>query len=387
MGYKIKVRPEDFIVKENSSLKILKSGTYSVFLLKKIGWNTDDLIRLLSRETTINLSLFSYGGRKDRHAVTEQFITIKGDYRKLSSKTDFFELRFLGFSEEPMSPRHITSNSFEITVRNIQPVDERSITERINFVFYNGFLNYFDEQRFRSFDANQGFIAEKILKRHYNGALKIIMTSIRESDRHKDKTRKRLFFENWGDWETCLKYAETDFEKMVFRDLLKNRNNFLNILRLLEKSELSIYFSAYQSFLFNEVLKKIVKTRVENIIAIKNYPSELYIVKSTNENAYNYLKSLKIPLAACKMEMTDNLVKSCYDEVLSERGIRYSMFNLRKIRKAYFKSVLRRAIVIPYGLIYEFGSDELYNGKKTLKLKFELDAGSYATMLIKQIFI
>ncbi len=387
MAYKIKVRPEDFVVKENSSIQILRKGTYSLFSLKKTGWNTDDLIKLITRETGISISLFSYGGRKDRHAVTEQFITIKGDYRKLSSKTDFFELRFIGFSDEPMLSRHIISNSFEITIRNIEPAAERIITERIKYVSENGFLNYFDEQRFRSFDATQGFVAEKILKRHYNGALKIIMTSVREDDGGDDKRRKEFFYKNWGEWGSCLENAKTGFEKRIFRSLLDKKDDFLNILRSIDKAELSMYFSAYQSYLFNETLKRVVNVKAKEVVSFRLPVSEIYFIFSSDFEEYDYLKNLQIPLAGYKMEFTDEFVKKVYDEVLKNAGINYSMFNLRKIRKAYFKSILRKAIVFPSGLIYEFGSDELYKGKKTLKLKFELESGSYATMLIKQVFV
>ncbi|MGB9601014.1 MAG: tRNA pseudouridine(13) synthase TruD, partial [Myxococcota bacterium] len=83
MSYKIKVKEDDFIVKEKYSIDISDRGKYSVFLLYKRGWNTDELVKKISNDTGIDVNLFSYGGRKDRHSVSEQIITIRGNYKNL----------------------------------------------------------------------------------------------------------------------------------------------------------------------------------------------------------------------------------------------------------------------------------------------------------------
>ncbi|MEK7828364.1 MAG: tRNA pseudouridine(13) synthase TruD, partial [Deltaproteobacteria bacterium] len=74
---KIKVKPEDFIVEEKADLKFHKGGEHRVYLLTKRGFNTVDLLLRLSKKLGIPFSNFSYGGKKDRHALTTQYITIK----------------------------------------------------------------------------------------------------------------------------------------------------------------------------------------------------------------------------------------------------------------------------------------------------------------------
>lgn len=386
MSYKIKVKEDDFVVKERYGIDISDRGEYSVFLLYKRGWNTDELLKRISQDTGIDINLFFYGGRKDRHSVSEQIITIRGNYKNLNYKSDFCNMRFLGFSSQPMSPKLIISNHFEINVRDINPDKRSDIQDRIEEIKDKGFVNYFDAQRFRSYDE-QGFIAERILKRHYNGALKIILTATRDEDRLEDKKRKRFFFENWGDWKKCLAVAKTPFEKFAFKRLLENKNDYLNIIRSITKGELSMYFSAYQSFLFNEITKIIIAKLSDKYATIEGVPFELYIPVEIESKKYEYLKGLKIPTVAEKMEFINEEIKTIYENLLINRGIKRSMFNLRKIRKAYFKSAQRNVIEFPKDLSFSFENDELYNSKLKLIISFDLPVGSYATMLIKQIFL
>lgn len=73
---KVKVKPEDFIVEEVADLPLQKDGNFRVYLLRKRGWNTVDILKMLSRKFSIPHSYFSYGGKKDKYAFTSQYITI-----------------------------------------------------------------------------------------------------------------------------------------------------------------------------------------------------------------------------------------------------------------------------------------------------------------------
>ena len=73
---KIKVKPEDFIVEEIADISLTQTGDFCVYLLKKRGWNTVDVLKNLSRKLRLPSSDFSYGGKKDKYALTSQYITI-----------------------------------------------------------------------------------------------------------------------------------------------------------------------------------------------------------------------------------------------------------------------------------------------------------------------
>jgi tRNA(Glu) U13 pseudouridine synthase TruD len=71
---------------------------------------------------------------------------------------------------------------------------------------------------------------------------------------------------------------------------------------------------------------------------------------------------------------------------LEENKVTKAMFNKIKIRRPYFKSVLRKAIALPEEFTFQVSHDELNAGRKKLLLRFMLSRGSYGTMLVKRIF-
>src|SRR3989304_7010305 len=160
---KIKVKPEDFIVEEDADLKLHKGGDYKIYLLRKRGFNTVDLLLRLSKKLGIPFSNFSYGGKKDRHALTTQYITIK-DKSIFGAEEDSFSLSYIGDMQKPMGPEFIKGNGFKIVIRDLDEQEAIKAKGEVELVKEHGFINYFDDQRFGSFDREQGFIGEKFFK-------------------------------------------------------------------------------------------------------------------------------------------------------------------------------------------------------------------------------
>jgi tRNA pseudouridine13 synthase len=93
-----------------------------------------------------------------------------------------------------------------------------------------------------------------------------------------------------------------------------------------------------------------------------------------------------MPTAAAKMVWADDFTRPIYEQILMERGLRAGSFRTKSLHKSYFRSVLRRAVVLPDDLrIGGNGEDELHPGKKKLTLSFSLPRGVYGTMLIKRL--
>ncbi|MGQ9619338.1 MAG: tRNA pseudouridine(13) synthase TruD [Candidatus Aminicenantia bacterium] len=69
----------------------------------------------------------------------------------------------------------IKSNFFIITIRNI--LNKELIYKNLEEIKNFEVANYFDVHRFRSYDRRWVFVA-KILKKHWNGAIQVFLTSI-----------------------------------------------------------------------------------------------------------------------------------------------------------------------------------------------------------------
>ncbi|MCX7793249.1 MAG: tRNA pseudouridine(13) synthase TruD [Thermodesulfovibrionales bacterium] len=380
---KIKVKPDDFVVQEKAKLPLRKGGRFKVYILTKKGYNTLDLLLKLSKAFGISFQRFSYGGKKDRYGLTSQYITID-DTSLREREEESFSLKYVGDMDRPMGPDLIEANEFKIVVRDLKEEEAEKALGEIEWVKQYGYPNYFDDQRFGSFSREQGFIAEKILKKHYNGAVKIYLTAVHPEDRKEEKERKRFFYENWGKWDECLKKAKTSIEKRAFRILSKKEEKpFLKIIQTIPGYELSIFFAAFQSYIWNKMAERIVMIYGDEIIRYRgNYWDYLFYRKP---QSFEYLRSLIIPTASHKAQMPDELTEVIYNNILKEMELKPSMFNLKKIRAAFFSSTPRPFVVIPDLKGYDIRDDEVYQNRKALYLHFELKRGSYGTMFIKRL--
>ena len=99
----IKAKPEDFKVEEVAQLPLAKNGAFVVYRLEKRGWNTIDALREISKTLRVPFKFFSYGGKKDRHAHTSQFVTIEGP-RTSDLALENLNLAFLGFMDRKAAP-------------------------------------------------------------------------------------------------------------------------------------------------------------------------------------------------------------------------------------------------------------------------------------------
>lgn len=384
---KIKSLPQDFTVDEILDTPILKKGDFGLYQLQKTNENTIECIKKISDELRVPFSSVSYGGRKDRHSLSRQYIAIECRRHPLKLKHDNYSITFLGFLNRPMGPDLIQGNRFSIVVRDLSDEETKKVATEAPLIDQFGYPNFYDDQRFGSYDSIQGFLAEKILKNHYNGALKIYLTRFNSEDRKDSKEKKKFFYDHWGEWQICLKKSQEPFEKEAFNQLILKPKSFLSILKKIPHEELTLFFSAFQAFLWNEVLKKIL---IDNTFKpLRTYPGKLgdYIFYTRlDEACHQSLRNLEIPTVASKIETQDEQLKASINEILSLHQLKPPMFNLTKIRQAYFKSFKRRALVTLKEFSYEFLKDECFENKTKALLKFTLPRGSFATMLVKRIF-
>jgi tRNA pseudouridine13 synthase len=384
--FKIKALPKDFTVEEIVDLPFARRGDFCVYRLEKSGWNTVGILLKLAKELKIPYKNFSYGGKKDRHAFTIQYVTIKKTNFGEIRGTDY-SLKFCGFLKKPMAPNFILGNKFYIAIRDLTNDKLSYALRQTADISSDGYPNYFDDQRFSRLDAQEGFFACKVLKGHFSGALKIHLTALNAGDMKIDKERKRFFWDNWGNWGLCLAKAKTNLEKHAFSYLLQRPKGFLFLLQEIDREKLSIYFNAYQAYIWNEVLRGVIKEKVSS--SLLSYPGisgEYVFYRTLNNGQGRYLWDLNIPTLSGKMIIRDELCTAIYSQLMQRQGIDKPMFNCIKIRKVYFKSIQRRAFVKPENFSYNVLDDEVYPNRKKLVLKFILPRGSYGTMLIKRLF-
>ena len=379
----IKAVPEDFIVEERADLPLRPEGAYRVYTLKKRHWNTVDLVHHLSRSGGLPSSLFSYGGKKDKHGLTSQFLTIRSAV-DMSRKEKDFSLALQGFMDRPMGPDLISGNAFTVTIRDID--DFSPLEVNLEQVGKTGFPNFFDDQRFRSYDPERGFFAEKILKRHWSGALQVFLTSAGSEDNRAERERKAALVKGWKDWPLLLNLAEGPLEKSVFGFLGSHPKDFVQALHRIPEEEVAMRYAAFQSHLWNELLRRLIRIKLPACSGISGREGGYLFWPELDAETLAYFSALEIPTAAPKMEFADDLSRSIFDTILKERELSRGSFRTKALRRVSFRSYLRKALVFPSGLrLLSSGADERHPGKRKSTLSFFLPRGSYGTMLIKRL--
>ena len=161
-----------------------------------------------------------------------------------------------------MGPDLIQGNAFRVTIRDLTGV--RPLEANLEEVRKSGFPNFFDDQRFRSYDPERGFFAEKVLKRHWNGALQVFLTSAGPDDSRSERERKAALFKNWKDWPLLLTLASGPLETGIFGFLSRHPNDAARALHQIPEEEVSMRYAAYQSHLWNDLLRRLIRLKIES---------------------------------------------------------------------------------------------------------------------------
>jgi len=384
---KIKVQPEDFEVTERLDLPLKAAGgTYSIYRLQKREWNTVDAIAAAARANGVPVSAIGYGGKKDRHASTVQFLSVPARYR-LDFESKNVSVRHEGFADDFISAFHLAGNDFRVTIRDLSETESKSLERGLERVSRWGFANYFDDQRFGSVSEG-AFLAERLIRGEFSGALQLFFCTIHPEDQAPLKALKSMRRQSWGDWTKLAALSRTRAEREIARILEKDpsRQALARALNSIPREELSMAFSAYQSFLWNATLKELVRLHGRDTFEVPGKVAPTLHFGNLEPEGSNPLAAATIPTEAGKIGPAEEQVRRIMDEVLEQRGIRRTQFNLREVRKSFFKSFPRRAVCRAGGLTATRPEpDEIYPGKSRVTLGFFLPKSSYATMLLKAL--
>jgi len=376
--FKIKERPQDFYVKEILHLEFKDKGDYAYYRLKKVDKNTIDVIRELSKLWKVPVKDITFAGLKDKNAVTEQYIAVKGLKNPPQTlEGENYKLTFLGFGDKPLRLGEFEGNYFEIVVRKVSKTERERAEKNLPFIEQYGFANYFGEQRFGSVKNAKEFLIKHLLVHKYEDALKEYLLS------YSDWRMKRRLKKLWGKWREFLKAMPTKatYERKVVEELAKGVS-FKQAFMSLPKNVRLMFAFTYQSYLWNRYLYRFI-TRYfpfcEVPSGIKDWTYAFYT--KMNDTIFREIKDLEIPYLGTEYKTQSQKVERIIKEVLQEEGITPKLLNEERIGIKLFSDGLRKAIAIPKGLKME------RLGRSTLKVSFTLPPGSYATVLLRKLFL
>ncbi len=340
---------------------------FLTFTLVKEGLSTPEAMRMLARDLHINVRRIGYNGNKDKRAITSQRISIfKLDFERFKIQNQNMFFRDFNYSEAGCKIGAIYGNRFTIRVREFAG-DDSDLSELSEEV-KKGLPNFYGPQRFGSQHLNVE-VSKKIFARDFRGAFYSLVLEERKDGRSGDKYREDLrnIFGNFvlNDEEIDIEAARGALdalpgfmynEKMMLRHLMEYKHDYIGAMRLLPKYFRLMIVQAYQSYMFNLVLSRLVGS-----IGIDNLPEEL-------------------PSIGYDLTLGEDRVSDVIREVMASEGIEsLESFKVTQIPEASLKTFNRSALIVPENLdIKREGNDII--------LSFSLKKGSYATILLMKMF-
>jgi tRNA pseudouridine13 synthase len=152
IGGVLKHKPEDFVVEEVPLYEPSGEGSHYYLWIEKRDLTTPFFVEQLAKTLEININEIGAAGRKDRWAVTRQFVSIPA--------RDFEEDQLLGLDikgakvlsccrhTNRLKTGHLKANRFEIVIRETASDALSIVNDTAAQLEKLGFANWYGEQRF-----------------------------------------------------------------------------------------------------------------------------------------------------------------------------------------------------------------------------------------------
>jgi tRNA pseudouridine13 synthase len=383
---KIKCLPEDFDVAELTDVRPVATGPFGFYRLTKRGVGTPEAVETVLRAWRLPRRALSFGGLKDRHALTRQHLTIQGGPpRDLTSGG--VQLEHLGRLDRPYTAKDLRGNRFRVVLRSVSAGEEAAALAALPEVARDGLPNYFDDQRFGSVNRDGSFVAEPWIRGDYEQALRLAFAAPNEHDKPNDREQKRVLAEGWGDWVGLKARLGRSHARSVVTYLADRPGDFQGALGVTRQDLRSLWLAAFQSHLWNAMLTALVREVVpapdRAELAAKGGPVAFW--RRLGEATRARLAETSLPLPSSRVDVPEGPVRTLVERTLAEKGLSLEQLDVKSPRGSFFSKGWRPAVLAPQGLLAEGGDDDLYPGKRRLTLSFDLPRGAYATILVKRL--
>ena len=383
---KLKSLPEDFEVEELSDFP-MDGGPFAVYLLTKRSLGTPEAITAISSRWNFPRRVIGYGGLKDKHAITRQWVTIQRGPRR-DFREESLSLTYQGQANRPFGPQDIVANRFHIVLRNMTEEAVQQILRVRESLAIFGMPNFYDDQRFGSLGESGEFIARPWCLGNYERALWLAIAEPNSHDRPNDRDEKEIIRRLWGDWVACKNTLRKSSSRSIITYLVDHPERFREAFALQRQDMRSLWLAAYQSDLWNRCLAAKLNESIDasRLFVVQLASAKVPFFTELNEDEAHDLSELSLPLPSARLHLDTGPMLDLYEKVLGEQGLSLRELRVKYPRDSFFSKGERQAIIKPRNLkMTRTGDDDLNAGRHRMALEFILPRGSYATILIKRL--
>jgi tRNA pseudouridine13 synthase len=375
---KLKSRPEDFIVTEISSFTPDPSGRLFVYELTKRSLATLEALSIIARHAGLPARDLSAAGLKDKHGLTRQLFS-SPRVIKAGPIDERLELRLVGKTRDKLTAGSIIGNAFEITLRNLKARDLEALPRNLDEIARCGIPNYYDNQRFGGIAHGQGFIAKALVLGNFEEALRLHLAVPHRKQNLTDKQNRRLARDHWGNWPLLHQKLRRSPERALVEYLVENPSDFAGCFERITASLRNLFVAAYQSYLFNETLRRCIAASGVATHTARNRGGELLFHREPIDLPH------ELPLPGPNTDLA-----SCPElaATLESEGITLEGLQLKGLSRTGFKAAMRDSLLRPRDLeVGPVQPDEMNAGASKLEVKFSLGRGCFATIVTRRMLV
>jgi tRNA pseudouridine13 synthase len=260
IGGRLRTVPEDFLVEEIPlEGKGGIAGPFLICRLTKTNWELQHAVKEIAKRLGISHRRIGWAGTKDRNAITSQWISIyKVNAEQVAAvNLKDITLEVIGQSNEGLALGDLLGNRFRIVIRDIGADDLLARIAEINRSVGEGVPNYFGLQRFGAIRPVTHRVGEWILRGNYEQA---VLTYIgMEFPKEPDAIKAiRSAYRETRDPGAALSHlpVQMNYERAMLHHLYSHPGDYGGALQELPPKLLSMFVSAFQSYLFNCALSR-----------------------------------------------------------------------------------------------------------------------------------
>ncbi len=385
---KLKQRPQDFIVEETSSLTwSSQKAAHAVYAMEKTEVDTFTAVRALARRLRLPPGEVGYAGLKDKHAIARQYISLPVHCNIETMRLPGIEIKRVGYLPNKIQIGDLQGNTFTIVVRDLCDSELDHFMDRIDHLRTDGVPNYFDSQRFGSV-INHVFIAKLLIQGKDEAAVRQYLTAYQKSEPKTVKDEKRRLAAEWAHLADI--HARDRTIARVIEEY-RTTQSWLQAYQHVPSQLREIHANAYQSYLWNEILKELLHTIVDRrrLFTVEYAVGSLFFYKDLTADEHQAIPPEFYTPSETALYSGKEL--TAVKKILAREGI--SQQDLARLHAAGYilKARPRPTILTPTDLSATAPQPDELNTKpreprSKIKLTFTLPKGAYATIVTKQLF-
>jgi tRNA pseudouridine13 synthase len=396
VGGVLRQTPADFRVEEVPRREPRGAGRYLIAEVEKTEWDTQALVRALSRALRVSRKRISFAGMKDRNAVTVQRMSLFGVRPAAleSVRLAGVRLRAVGLDPEPVSLGDLESNRFSIILRAIPlPAEEvraRAEATAAELRSLGGAPNFFGLQRFGERRAVTHRVGELLVRGDVEGAVRAYVADEGEGEGEATRAARRLARE--GDFKGALAAMPKSlgFEKALLNHLVAEPGDWGGAMAALPIGLQTLFVHGFQAKLFNRVLSERL---VRGLSLAEPAEGDVLLLRGGGVEPVTgaNLESARKAVAAGRARVSGPLFGPEAPVASGEPGeIERRVMSEAKVTPEEFgrgpvtSKGRRRPLLLPAPVKWEEGPDERNAGSVALKLQFSLEPGAYATVVLRE---